>query len=117
MIRQDCSGSTWRMYLERRRFAWSDGRLRCKLPKAERAEALLLINGMSNAEIARMRDTRAGTIKDQSAAIYRKAGVNSCADLIGGLAISECEAAQARKNPSTTSMLGQVCRGRTTAQA
>ena len=74
--------------------AWS-------LSKAERDVALLSIKGMSNAEIARMRDTREGTIKAQSAAIYRKAGVNSRADLIsaliedliGGLAISEREAA------------------------
>lgn len=71
------------------------------LSKAERDVALLSIKGMSNAEIARMRDTREGTIKAQSAAIYRKAGVNSRADLIsaliedliGGLAISEREAA------------------------
>lgn len=70
------------------------------LSKAERDVALLSIKGMSNAEIARMRDTREGTIKAQSAAIYRKAGVNSRADLIsaliedliGGLAISEREA-------------------------
>lgn len=71
------------------------------LSKAERDVALLSIKGMSNAEIARMRDTREGAIKAQSAAIYRKAGVNSRADLIsaliedliGGLAISEREAA------------------------
>lgn len=69
------------------------------LSKAERDVALLSIKGMSNAEIARMRDTREGTIKAQSAAIYRKAGVSSRADLIsaliedliGGLAISERE--------------------------
>lgn len=70
------------------------------LSKAERDVALLSIKGISNAEIARMRDTREGTIKAQSAAIYRKAGVNSRADLIsaliedliGGLAIAERQA-------------------------
>jgi DNA-binding NarL/FixJ family response regulator len=70
------------------------------LSKAEKDVALLSIKGMSNTEIARMRVTREGTIKAQSAAIYRKAGVSSRADLISaviedliaGLAISEREA-------------------------
>ena len=52
------------------------------LSKAERDVALLSIKGMSNAEIARMRDTREGTIKAQSAAIYRKAGVTGRPQLL-----------------------------------
>lgn len=67
------------------------------LTKAERDVALLSIKGMSNVEIAGLRDTREGTIKAQSAAIYRKAGVSSRAelisavieDLIGGLSLVE----------------------------
>lgn len=67
------------------------------LTAAERDVALLSIKGVANADIARMRNTREGTIKSQTSAVYRKAGVNSRADLIsvviedmiGGLAIVE----------------------------
>ena len=45
------------------------------LSGAERDVALFLIKGMSTAEIARMRGSSEGTIKAQSAAIYRKANV------------------------------------------
>ena len=55
------------------------------LTKAERDVALLSIKGMSITEIAGMRATREGTIKAQSAAIYRKAGVTSRADLISAV--------------------------------
>ncbi|MDG1375526.1 MAG: hypothetical protein P8P56_00545 [Yoonia sp.] len=55
--------------------AWS-------LTSAERDVALLSIKGVSIADIAAMRTTRVGTIKAQSAAIYRKAGVSSRAELI-----------------------------------
>ena len=62
------------------------------LTRAEHEVALLGIKGFSIAEIARMRDTKEGTIKAQNAAIYRKAGVSSrtqllshfIEDLIGG---------------------------------
>lgn len=71
------------------------------LSKAECDVALLSIKGMTNTEITRMLGTREGTIKAQSAAIYRKAGVNSRADLIsaliedliGGLVIAQRAAA------------------------
>jgi len=53
-----------------------------QLTESERDVALLSIKGISIANIAAMRNTRAGTIKAQSAAIYRKAGVSSRADLI-----------------------------------
>ena len=63
------------------------------LTEAERDVALLSIKGVSIADIAEMRQTRVGTIKAQSAAIYRKSGVSSRAEfvstmieeLIGGL--------------------------------
>ena len=52
------------------------------LTPAERDVALLSIKGVPIAEIARLRDTREGTIKAQSTAIYRKAGVSNRAELI-----------------------------------
>jgi len=52
------------------------------LTLAERDVALFLIKGLSIADVAAMRVTRDGTIKAQSAAIYRKAGVSSRSELI-----------------------------------
>jgi DNA-binding NarL/FixJ family response regulator len=52
------------------------------LTAAERDVALLSIKGVSISEIARMRDTREGTIKAQSTAIYRKVGVSNRAELV-----------------------------------
>jgi DNA-binding CsgD family transcriptional regulator len=52
------------------------------LTAAERDVALLSIKGVSISDIAAMRSTRDGTIKAQSAAIYRKAGVSGRAELI-----------------------------------
>lgn len=45
------------------------------LTPAERDVALFAIKGMSTAEIAQMRQTSEGTVKAQTYAIYRKAGV------------------------------------------
>ncbi len=45
------------------------------LTPAERDVALFALKGMSIAEIARLRSTSQGTVKAQTAAIYRKAGV------------------------------------------
>lgn len=45
------------------------------LTPAERDVALFSIKGMSTAEISALRQTSVGTIKAQTAAIYRKAGV------------------------------------------
>lgn len=45
------------------------------LTPAERDVALFSIKGMSTAEIAALRDTSEGTVKSQTNAIYRKAGV------------------------------------------
>ena len=52
------------------------------LTDAEQDVALLSIKGVSIADIARMRNTRAGTIRAQSAAIYRKSGVSNRAELV-----------------------------------
>jgi DNA-binding CsgD family transcriptional regulator len=45
------------------------------LTYAERDVSIFLIKGMSTAEIAKLRDTSEGTVKSQTNAIYRKAGV------------------------------------------
>ena len=52
------------------------------LTPAECDVALMTVKGLSNAEIADLRGTRSGTIKAQSAAIYRKAGVASRSELM-----------------------------------
>jgi DNA-binding CsgD family transcriptional regulator len=55
------------------------------LTEAERDVALLSIKGVSIADIAEMRQTRVGTIKAQSAAIYRKSNVSSRAELVSSM--------------------------------
>lgn len=52
------------------------------LTAAERDVALFSLKGMSLQEIADIRGTSAGTVKAQTNAIYRKAGVNSRAQLL-----------------------------------
>lgn len=52
------------------------------LTRAEKDVALFAIKGMSTAEIAQLRTTSEGTIKAQTNAIYRKAGVTGRAQLI-----------------------------------
>ncbi len=52
------------------------------LTPAERDVALFAIKGLSTAEIAALRATSEGTIKAQTNAIYRKAGVSGRAQLI-----------------------------------
>jgi DNA-binding NarL/FixJ family response regulator len=52
------------------------------LTPSERDVALLIIKGLSIAEIAHARQTKEGTIKAQCNAIYRKAGVSSRAQLL-----------------------------------
>lgn len=46
------------------------------LTAAERDVARMALKGLSVADIARVRDTAEGTVKAQSTAIYRKAGVS-----------------------------------------
>ena len=68
--------STAFMDLVQQRFAeWS-------LSPAERDVALFAIKGMSVAEIAALRGTSEGTVKAQTAAVYRKAGVASRPQLL-----------------------------------
>lgn len=52
------------------------------LSPSEREIALLLIKGFSLREIANLRETRPGTVKSQTNAVYRKAGVHGRAGLI-----------------------------------
>lgn len=53
-----------------------------RLTPAERDVALFAIKGMSTQEIAGLRDTSEGTVKAQTNAIYRKAGVNGRPQLL-----------------------------------
>ena len=52
------------------------------LSEAEKDIALLTIKGMTISEIAEIRQTKQSTIKTQSSAIYKKAGVSSRAQLV-----------------------------------
>lgn len=52
------------------------------LTRAERDVALFAIKGLSTAEIAGLRQTSEGTVKAQTAAIYRKAGVTGRPQLL-----------------------------------
>jgi DNA-binding CsgD family transcriptional regulator len=52
------------------------------LTSAERDVALFAIKGMSTAEIATLRSTSEGTVKAQTNAIYRKAGVTGRPQLL-----------------------------------
>lgn len=52
------------------------------LTPAERDVALFVLKGMSTAEIAALRATSEGTVKAQTAAIYRKAGVSGRGQLL-----------------------------------
>lgn len=53
------------------------------LTSSEAEVALFTLKGMSNSEIAQLRGTSEGTVKAQSNAIFRKAGVNNRAQLLG----------------------------------
>ncbi len=54
---------------------------RWNLTRAEREVALLLLKGMSHKEVAALRSVGAATVRQQSTAIYRKAGVSGRHDL------------------------------------
>jgi len=56
-----------------------------ELSEAEKDIALLTIKGMTISEIADIRQTKQSTIKTQSSAIYKKAGVSSRAQLVSSL--------------------------------
>jgi DNA-binding CsgD family transcriptional regulator len=53
------------------------------LTPAERDVALFALKGFTIAEIAQLRDTSEGTVKAQTNAIYRKAGVSGRPQLLG----------------------------------
>ena len=53
-----------------------------QLTPAERDVALFAIKGLSTAEIAECRQTSEGTVKSQTNAIYRKAGVSGRSQLL-----------------------------------
>ena len=53
-----------------------------QLTPSERDVALLILKGMTTAEVAALRGAAEGTVKSQSSAIYRKAGVANRAQLI-----------------------------------
>lgn len=53
-----------------------------RLTPAERDVALFSIKGLAMSEIATLRQTSEGTVKAQTNAIYRKAGVNGRAQLV-----------------------------------
>lgn len=52
------------------------------LTPSERDVALFMLKGLSNAEIAALRQTSEGTIKAQSTAVFRKAGVTGRPQLL-----------------------------------
>lgn len=52
-----------------------------KLTEAEREVALLLLKGLSLREIASLRETSERTVRQQSLAVYRKAGLTGRAEL------------------------------------
>ncbi|WP_299304668.1 helix-turn-helix transcriptional regulator [uncultured Litoreibacter sp.] len=53
-----------------------------QLTSSEAEVAMLAIKGLSIADMARLRDTKEGTIKAQCAAVYRKAGVTGRLQLL-----------------------------------
>ena len=53
------------------------------LTQVEREVALFSIKGMSTQDIAQLRDTSEGTVKAQTNAIYKKAGVSGRPQLLG----------------------------------
>lgn len=52
------------------------------LTESERDVALLAVKGFSVADMARLRETKEGTVKAQCAAVYRKAGVSGRLQLL-----------------------------------
>ena len=69
------ASSAFMVLLEERFIEWG-------LTPAERDVALFAIKGMSTAEIATLRSTSEGTVKAQTNAIYRKAGVSGRSQLL-----------------------------------
>ena len=76
----------WKASCARRRAPFMDlisDRFReWELTPAERDVALFAIKGLSTLEISELRSTSEGTVKAQTNAIYRKAGVSGRSQLI-----------------------------------
>lgn len=72
------------------------------LTPSERDVAWFTLKGLSIPDIARMRETSEGTVKAQSNAIYRKAGVNSRTQLVSLFIedLMEARPAAARSAPN-----------------
>lgn len=71
----DIASGAFAEVLEARFAEWS-------LTSAERDIAILALKGFSIAEMARLRDTKEGTVKAQCAALYRKADVSGRVQLL-----------------------------------
>jgi DNA-binding CsgD family transcriptional regulator len=69
------ASSAFMVILEERFAEWG-------LTAAERDVALFAIKGLSIAEVAKLRSTSEGTVKAQTNAIYRKAGVTGRPQLL-----------------------------------
>ncbi len=95
-----------------------DSFARWGLTPSERDVALLSVKGVPVAEIAAMRRTQAGTVKAQCAAVYRKAGVNSRAellslfieDLMAGVVLEPEQGAASAPHPNARSTTGDESR-------
>lgn len=77
------------------------------LTPAERDVALFAIKGMSTLEIAGLRNTSEGTVKAQTNAIYRKAGVTGRPQLLS-LFIEDLIAGELTANAEDPGEMGQV---------
>jgi DNA-binding CsgD family transcriptional regulator len=76
------------------------------LTSAERDVSIFLIKGMSTAEIAALRATSEGTVKSQTNAIYRKAGVAGRQQLLS-LFIEDLIGDRPAAPPAREARLGQ----------
>jgi len=72
-------------------------RLPAGLTGAERAVAMLLLEGLSNREVAQRRGTSVRTVANQVASLFRKLGVNARTEMVGALVLPRERSGAARK--------------------
>ena len=72
------------------------------LTAAERDIAMFALKGLNTAEISALRATSEGTVKAQTAAIYRKAGVNGRGQLLSLFIEDLMDGAHKPANPDST---------------
>jgi DNA-binding CsgD family transcriptional regulator len=85
MAPSDGLGPAWRLVLgERTASAWST------LTSTERAIVDLVLRGLPNQAIARMRGVSLGTVANQLTNVYRKLGVGSRRELLAEAAAQAC---------------------------